>query len=175
LNIEPKSFFTYCPKCGSASLSFDGKNRYNCSECAFIYFQNTAVGCGAILEYEGNILLLQRGREPQKGWYDFPGGFIDPGESLEQGLKREIREELGIEARDLKYLHSAPNYYPYKKIEYFVCDVVFTGKIDQHPEKIQENEIHSFVFVSRAECRKLVGKIAFPSLREACSRFLDDA
>lgn len=56
-------------------------------------------GVGAIIIRGENILLVQRGREPLKGWWSLPGGLIETGEKIEAALKREILEETGLIVR----------------------------------------------------------------------------
>ena len=53
-------------------------------------------GVGAIIIRDGNILLVQRGREPLKGWWSLPGGLIETGEKIEDALRREVLEETGL-------------------------------------------------------------------------------
>src|SRR5260370_18836090 len=52
---------------------------------------------GAILTDGGRILLIRRGHEPEKGRWSLPGGRIEPGETDQQALVREVREETGLE------------------------------------------------------------------------------
>ncbi len=164
--------FHFCPSCGAPGLKFDGKNRYSCDACAFSFYQNTAAACGAILTLNDRILLLKRGKEPAAGMLDFPGGFIDPGESAEEALRREIREEIGVPVEDLRYFRSAPNVYRYRNVSYPTCDLVFTGRISRVPEEIQRSEIAAFGLYSRDEIR--LEEIAFPSLRAAMAAFLSE-
>ncbi len=56
-------------------------------------------GVGAIIFRRHSILLVQRGREPLKGWWSLPGGLIETGESIEAALKREVLEETGLVVR----------------------------------------------------------------------------
>jgi len=55
------------------------------------------IGVGAVVVHQGKVLLVQRGREPLKGKWSLPGGMLELGESLNQGLIREVAEETGLE------------------------------------------------------------------------------
>ncbi|MFP4152123.1 MAG: NUDIX domain-containing protein [Alkalispirochaeta sp.] len=164
----------FCPRCGHDSFRFDGKNRFSCDTCGFVYYQNTATGCGAILtlgvDDDLRVLLLQRAKDPARGALDFPGGFVDPGESAEIALTREIREETGLEVTNLTYLHSAPNRYEYRDVLYHTCDLVFTGVVASPPSRLQKGEVSRYLLLRPEEIR--VEDIAFPSLREAMTIFL---
>jgi ADP-ribose pyrophosphatase YjhB (NUDIX family) len=122
-----------------------------CNACSLVFFQNVAAAAAAILEYQGRILLIKRGLEPGKGKLDYPGGFIDPKESAEAGLKRELKEELDIEIGELKYLGSAPNIYKYKEVLYYTCDLFFHSKIDALPAEFDKNEIEELVLIDPAQ------------------------
>jgi ADP-ribose pyrophosphatase YjhB (NUDIX family) len=56
---------------------------------------------GAIVVRRDRVLMVERGREPLKGYWSLPGGVLHPGELLQDGLRREVREETGIEVRPL--------------------------------------------------------------------------
>jgi ADP-ribose pyrophosphatase YjhB (NUDIX family) len=55
------------------------------------------VGVGAVVVHQGRVLLVQRGREPLKGNWSLPGGMLELGESLTQGVVREVQEETGLD------------------------------------------------------------------------------
>jgi 8-oxo-dGTP diphosphatase len=55
------------------------------------------VGVGAIIIRRGRILMAQRGKEPLKGWWSLPGGALETGELLADAVRREVREETGLE------------------------------------------------------------------------------
>jgi ADP-ribose pyrophosphatase YjhB (NUDIX family) len=53
-------------------------------------------GVGALIFRRGSILLVQRGKEPLKGWWSLPGGALEMGESLDEAVRREVLEETGL-------------------------------------------------------------------------------
>lgn len=122
----PRDAFRFCPGCGQDALNSDNDRVIQCRNCHFKYYFNTATASGAFVFHEGQLILCIRGRDPGKGKLDVPGGFIEYDETLEQGLQREIREELNLETEDYQYLASAPNDYRYAGISYKVTDVFFT-------------------------------------------------
>ncbi len=61
------------------------------------YPSNPVVGVGAIILERDRLVLVQRGREPLKGQWSLPGGVLHVGERLEDGVRREVREETGLE------------------------------------------------------------------------------
>lgn len=62
------------------------------------------VGVGGVVLRDGKALLIRRGKEPFRGRWSVPGGKLEPGETLEQGVVREIREETGIAAAVIEFL-----------------------------------------------------------------------
>ena len=60
------------------------------------------LGVGALVFENNKILLVERAGEPLKGWWSLPGGVVETGETLEQAVRREIREETGLEVGELK-------------------------------------------------------------------------
>jgi 8-oxo-dGTP diphosphatase len=55
------------------------------------------LGIGALIFDGHSILLVERGHEPLKGWWSLPGGILETGETLADGIRREVREETGLE------------------------------------------------------------------------------
>ena len=172
--------FQYCPSCGRNKIQFEG-NRFRCPDCGFIYYHNTAAATGCIIKTGEKILLLVRSREPALGKLDLPGGFVDPGEGVLEGLCREIKEELGWEppippgvslADFFTLFASFPNTYPYKNVVYNTCDMFFTisapalKESDLQPEA---DEISGMRFLRPEEIKN--EDIAFDSTRRAIEAF----
>ena len=128
------SLITHCPQCGNTSLSWQSRKNFSCTDCGFVLYLNIAAAVAVIIEYQGKILFAVRKHDPGSGMLDLPGGFADPGESAEAAARRELREELNIDIKDMRYLFSFPNQYSYKGIEYDTLDMIFLAKFDTIPE-----------------------------------------
>jgi ADP-ribose pyrophosphatase YjhB (NUDIX family) len=66
------------------------------------YPKRPLVGVGAILIRGDRILMAQRGKIPLKGWWSLPGGALETGELLVDGIRREVREETGLEVKPVR-------------------------------------------------------------------------
>jgi len=62
------------------------------------------LGVGALIFERGKILLVERGEQPLKGYWSLPGGVLETGETLAEGIIREVREETGLEVKPVKVL-----------------------------------------------------------------------
>jgi len=95
--------YKYCPKCSCFDLMMEGKD-YKCESCKFMFWQNSKPTVTAMIIRNGKVLLGKRNIEPYKGYWDLPGGFLNDGEHPEKGLKREMKEELGVESEIKKFI-----------------------------------------------------------------------
>ncbi|MDO6695416.1 NUDIX domain-containing protein [Aliiglaciecola sp. 3_MG-2023] len=166
--------FKYCPKCQSSDISFEGQRYWDCGNCDFVYFHNTAAGVAGLIKYRNQLLFTVRAKNPEQGKLDLPGGFVDYHETLEQGLSRELTEELSLTIAPQKwqYFCSFPNQYLYKNINYHTIDSVFACELDQKPEvQLEKAEIQEARWIALDEID--VSKIAFPSLANAVTQFIE--
>jgi NAD+ diphosphatase len=119
------SGFRFCPRCSSEKIRGHVKNAIKCTSCGYVYFHNTAATVVGIIEVKDRVLLIKRAHEPQIGYFDLPGGFVDYKESFEDALHREIKEECNLDIIDMRYFGSFPNTYQYCKVKYFTADAFF--------------------------------------------------
>ena len=96
----------YCSQCG-ASLSYrippgDDRPRHMCNNCGTIHYENPKVVVGCIPEWEDRFLLCRRAIEPGLGKWTLPAGYLENGETAEQGAVRETYEETGARVEILQ-------------------------------------------------------------------------
>jgi len=161
--------FNYCPACRSSDISFGDMKKVSCRDCSFTYYHNVAAAVAVILEYDNKIVLIKRAKEPGKGKLDLPGGFVDPKESAEEAVIREIKEELRIVLKEPRYLGSYPNIYKYQDVFYNTCDLFFYSKIDAPPADFDKTEIAELVLINPLEIPD--DKIAFESVKMGLNKF----
>ena len=94
-----------------------------------------AVRCFVIKD--NDVLVVKYKRNNLKGYYDIPGGKIEEPESIEQTAIREIKEETGLEVRDLKYRGNMRIEYPNRIYE---CAILLTSESKGEPQEFDENE-----------------------------------
>lgn len=164
--------FRYCPKCGAAALRMVGAKLLQCGACGFeLYLNAAAAVAGLIVDGRGRLLITVRGKEPGKGRWDLPGGFVDPGESAEEALRREVREEVGLEVTATRYVGSQPNAYEYKGVRYATMDMAFACQVrDLSPAAPQEDDIEAVLFKTPGEIDP--GCFAFGSLASLVQQYL---
>ena len=157
--------FSYCPACGERAPTFADEKQLRCALCGLQYFHNVAAAVGVFIRHRQHVLLAVRGRKPAKGMLDLPGGFLEPGESLEQGLQREIREELGIELPRPRYLFSFANNYRYEGVLYRTVDALFEVVVEQRPRAVAADDVTALKWVRLSDI--ILSDLAFDSLRAA--------
>lgn len=96
--------YKFCSNCGARLESTQSLEPQHCTSCGTYHYHNSKPCAGALVIQDGNVLLVKRKVEPFKGWWDIPGGFLEAGEHPEDGAKREVREETGLDVR-LTRLH----------------------------------------------------------------------
>jgi ADP-ribose pyrophosphatase YjhB (NUDIX family) len=87
----------FCSDCGKPVTitipTGDNRERYVCSNCGKIHYQNPRIVAGCVAEFQGKILLCQRAIEPRLGYWTVPAGFMELGETVADAAARETLEE----------------------------------------------------------------------------------
>lgn len=92
-----------CPRCGGELAR--GENRVDCAACGFVAYANPApTACAVCEDDSGRVLLARRAGEVYDGYWDLPGGFVDEGEHPLDCIRRELREETGLEVEPREFL-----------------------------------------------------------------------
>jgi ADP-ribose pyrophosphatase YjhB (NUDIX family) len=87
----------FCSYCGSPTVvrmpEGDHRPRRVCPACGVVHYENPRVVVGCVPEHEGHILICLRAIEPRRGYWTIPAGFMENGETMEDGAARECHEE----------------------------------------------------------------------------------
>jgi NAD+ diphosphatase len=111
----------YCGRCGSPTEAKSEERARACPACKLSVYPRISPAVMALVRRPGEILL---GRSPHfpPGMYSALAGFVEPGETLEQCLAREVEEEVGVRVSRIRYFASQPWPFPNSLMIAFVCD-----------------------------------------------------
>jgi NAD+ diphosphatase len=162
--------FAYCPRCGAQELSRKGRGLL-CKACGHQDFNNPITAVAVfVFDSECRALLIQRAKDPAKGKWAPPGGFLDAGETLEEAVTREVAEETGLALRDIRYLCAFPNNYVYRGLSQPVCDVFFTARAETCIVECERGELDAFRWCPPEAI--MPEELAFESMRRALAILL---
>lgn len=161
----------FCPRCGSDNFPEISPHFFRCAGgCDFHFHINASTAVGGIIPDDaGRVLLIRRGRNPGKGKWSVPGGFVDARESAETALAREVSEEVHLEMTGAEYLCSYPNPYDYRGVVFPVLDLVFVCRVRSLDALKTSEEAPDCAFLAPADIDP--AEIAFPSIRYALEQF----
>jgi len=163
--MDNKDVLKYCPRCSGPAVLTDSR-KIVCAGCGFQFYLNNAAAVAALLfDGDGLLMTVRRNEEPRAGLLDLPGGFVEFGETAEEALSRELREELGITVCGIEYYRSIPNKYLYGGVLYHTLDIFLKCRFaDGVDNKIRTNdEIREIVYKSPNDISE--DEIAFDSMK----------
>lgn len=155
----------YCPVCATPLVrrAKYGKERATCPRCHFVHFCDPKVAAVTLVEQEGRVLLTRRAREPARGCWTLPGGFVDCGEDPRQAAVRECREETGLE---IEVTGLFDLYYGKAHAEGAGIVIVYTGRL-VGGQIVANDDVDAAAFFSSNELPEL----AFASSRDILARW----
>ena len=110
--VEWERTHRYCGRCGTPTREKDGERAKECPRCGYTAFPRVTPAM-MVLVTRGRELLLARSPRFPPGMYSALAGFVEPGETIEDCIHREVREEVGIEITDIRYFASQSWAFPH--------------------------------------------------------------
>jgi 8-oxo-dGTP diphosphatase len=141
----------FCPRCGGMLVAEE--HHLRCEGCGERYWANSLPAVQGLLERDGRVLLARRAIEPRLGHWDLPGGFVDEGEVPEDAVRRELREETGLDVEPVELMRI--DIEPYG--DRFVFSVTYRLTGDGDP--VAADDVAELRWFSAAE---LPDEMAFP-------------
>ena len=171
---HPKYHYRYCPRCGAEGSFNEAEFSFQCPRCGFHFFLNSAAAVAAMIFNErGELLVVRRAVEPYKGFYDLPGGFVDPGESVEEALIREVGEELDLVPESFSYYASFPNRYLFSGAIVYTVDMAFKCFISDFSSMKFRDDIMGVDFIVPG--KSTIEMAPFDSLQNFIKKLSDEA
>lgn len=168
---HPLARFSHCPCCGSPQFEVHDERAKHCADCGFTYYANAACATAAIILNEREELLaVRRALPPAAGTLDLPGGFVNPGETAEAGIQREVREETGGECLKVDYLFSLPNMYEFSNFIVHTTDLFFRCTLRDVARLSPADDAAELLWVP--VCAVCPADFGLPSIRAGVNKWL---
>jgi NAD+ diphosphatase len=126
----------FCGRCGGETEPAPEEPAKRCTRCGMMHYPRLSPAAIVLVEKEDRILLARSPGFP-RGLYSVLAGFVEPGESIEETVVREVREEAGIEVRNVQYFGSQPWPFPNSLMIGFTADYV-GGELTPDPGEIAD-------------------------------------
>lgn len=151
--------YKYCTQCGRGLNLSEEYPR--CEVCDITYYKNSKP-CASVLPIKnGKVLLAKRAIEPYKNEFDIIGGFLEEGEHPEDGARREVKEETGLDVKIIDLLGIYPD--RYGEDGDFTLSIHYIGEVVSGKIKAQ-GDVASLHWVP---INKLPTNVGFKNTREA--------
>ena len=136
----------YCGRCGSKTVHSGNERMMSCPECGNMIFPKICPAVTVALRHEDKLLVSRYRGRVQTNSYALIAGFVEIGESAEECVAREVMEEVGLKATNIRYYASQPWGFAGNLQIGYVADVEGSSEI-----RLDENELASAFFISRDE------------------------
>ena len=146
---HPLQKFKFCPCCGGRFVENDFKSK-RCESCGFVLYLNAAASTAAFIVDDG----------------------IDCYETAEQGIEREVLEELGLTVKSKKYIFSNSNRYVYSGFTVHTLDMFFECTLDNYSDIRPMDDVANYKWIPLSEVNPV--DFGLESIRQGIERFLKD-
>jgi len=143
----------FCGRCGSKTRTHPTERAKECPQCGLLHFPRLAPAIIVLVE-RGQEMLLARARRFPTVMYSTLAGFVEPGETLEQAVAREVKEETGISVKDIRYFGSQPWPFPHSLM------IGFTAAYESGEITLEDEENIDARWFSADHLPALPGKIS---------------
>jgi len=144
----------FCGRCGQPTVNAPAERAKLCPQCGLLSFPRVSPAV-IMLVQRGDEFLLARNKSFAGGFFSVLAGFVEPGESLEETVAREVKEEVGLDVADIRYFGSQPWPFPHSLM------IGFTARYTSGEIRLQEDEIAEAAWFSRrGELPELPGKLS---------------
>ena len=127
----------FCGRCGTPTVAKAEERSRTCPNCGQQHFPRISPAVITLVEDDDGRVLLARSPHFAPGVYSTLAGFVEPGESLEETVAREVREEVGVEVRDVRYFGSQPWPFPHSLMIGFTARYA-GGELRLDPTEIED-------------------------------------
>ncbi len=139
----------FCPRCGEPTKLMDAGYRRLCGKCGAEHFPRVDPVV-IMLAIEGEACLVGRGKQFPRGMFSALAGFVEPGETIEEAVRRELMEEASVKVGEVTYHATQP--WPFPSSLMIGC----FAKAESRDVKADENEIAEVRWIDRAVARELI-------------------
>jgi NAD+ diphosphatase len=126
----------HCPRCGEVTARIEGEWGKRCPRCRYEHYPHLHPAVITLVKH-GDRCLLARKAEWAAGRYALVAGFVDNGESLEGAVRREVKEEVGVEVTDIQYVGSQNWPFPSQLMVGFVAEYA-GGDVCVDPTELED-------------------------------------
>ena len=163
----------FCGSCGSQNFSTEGGFVMKCSnnKCSKSHFPRTDPAIITLISFQDKVLLGRSPRFPDS-MYSTLAGFVEPGESLEQALEREVFEEVGIKVKNIKYFNSQPWPFPASLMLGFFAEAV-NDQMTIDYDEIEDAHWFSINELKSLEHPSISGGFKLPRVDSIARRLVD--
>ena len=155
----------FCGKCGKLTEDKKDERAKICTACGQIYYTRLSPAIIVAVTRGDRLLMGNSPRFPSK-FYSVLAGFVEPGESLEECVKREVREEVAIEVKNIRYFGSQPWPFPDSLM------IGFTAEYESGEIRVDKNELSDAAWFARDEIPRIPPSISIA--RKLIDWFLED-